>query len=222
VSEGHVHGESVHHDSEPKHRKSSKRSEYAKATAAAIGLLASIVAVLTYLDVIPVQGWWQIHKQAAHSTPLITPDAFILAAPDFPGYCSSLVHGNFHPVWGQDHQWHCTNKADAPAINLDAACQFSNHDRDAVASIAWFYTGRVDCWHATHSYGAPKIEAYCQHINMPDAVNSNGTVYGWSCTGNGSQAIYASAVCQWQLGNNQNTTAIFSDFNDEYSWRCWG
>jgi hypothetical protein len=202
------------------HKKSAIYVRLRKKIYTAIGVLAALTGVLTYLSLVPPSGWWHLPWTVDHPQDRVIPHAFKLASPDLDAYCTAIGQGDAQLIPGHMHPWHCI-RGPRHVVNLNAACQSTNHNRDAVASIADFYTGAVDCWNATRSFGAPRFDAYCQHDGFHGAVNPNGTVYGWSCAGGGTRLIYVSLVCQWQLGS-QNTTAIFSNFYDKDSWRCWG
>jgi len=146
------------------------------------------------------------------------PRALKLVSPDLDGYCAGVGQGRAQ-LNTADHRWLCSLAPHA-AVDLDAACQETNRDPTAHASTANFFGGNIDCWSVTFSFGAPRFDDYCRQKGYAGAENTDSTVYGWRCT-NTPGSIYVSTVCQWQLGN-QATTAIFSDFTDKDSWRCWG
>jgi hypothetical protein len=178
-------------------------------------IAAGVVAVLAFLRP-PVASGPTPGLAQGSSTPV--PQAFELASPDLDGYCAGISQGRAE-LNNADHRWRCSLAPHA-AVNLDAACQETNRNRAAHASTANFYAGAIDCWSVILSFGAPRFNDYCRQKGYSGAENTDSTAYGWRCT-DSPGSIYVSSVCQWQLGS-QETTAIFNDFADKDSWRCWG
>jgi hypothetical protein len=199
-------------------RRPERRATLAKAitlAASVATVAAGVVAVLTFLRPSPSP----VPTSSPAQTPSKpVPQAFKVASPDLEGYCAGIRQGHAH-LNIDDHQWRCS-VAPYAVVNLDSACQETNRNRTAHASTANFFTGAVDCWNVSFSFGAPRFEAYCRQKGYSGAENTDSTAYGWRCSG-APGSIYVSSVCQWQLGSPE-TTAIFNDFTDKDSWRCWG
>jgi protein kinase-like protein len=148
------------------------------------------------------------------------PNAVRLAGPDFAGYCAAAGQGTVSRSGQDAYGWRCSATPGTP-LDADAACRWTNHVQHAMASVASFWAGAIDCWDVVRDLGSADFAGYCRSLGYPGAVlNRTYYAYGWGCR-NDPTPIRVDTGCQWQFGSRA-ITAIVADFYDPDSWHCWG